>query len=134
MDNVSRRTSGRQPKTTAKMAELKQQTLEAAFKKQKKATLKKEKKRFAELYRGISKKRSKILNRLSGLKKGNSKQMNKSRRMMNERVSRIKTARNTMIRKHRMGTPPKNERNELANLMKTKLSIHDGGSTRRKCD
>jgi len=54
---------------------------------------------------------------------------------MNDRLARIKKARNTVIRKHRLGTPPKNERNELASLMRNKLVIHDGGAKRRtrKC-
>jgi hypothetical protein len=138
MDNTSRRTSARQHKPTAKLTEFKQQSLKNAFNKQeraKKATLKKEKKRFAEIYKGVSRKRSRILNRLSGLKGNNIRRKNHTKKMMNDRVARIKKSRNTLMRKHRMGTPPKNERNELASLMRNKLVIHDGGAKRatRNC-
>jgi replicative superfamily II helicase len=139
MDNTSRRTSARQHKPSAKMAELKQQTLKNAFNKQeraKKATLKKEKKRFTEIYKGVSRKRSRILNRLSGLKRHSMrKRVNSTRRHVNDRIARIKKSRNTLMHKHRTRSPPKNERNELASLMRNKLVIHDGGAKRRtrKC-
>jgi hypothetical protein len=112
------------------MANFKQQTLKNAFNRQeraKKATLKKEKKRFSELYKGVSRKRSRILNRLSGLNK-----VKNNSKKNTARLSRIRKAKNSMLRSHRLKTPKKNERNELANLMKRQLAIF--GGSRKRCN
>jgi hypothetical protein len=78
-----------------------------------------DKQRAKKISEGVTRKKSKILSRLSGL----SRKRNNSKLRNNMRVSRIKSARNMMLREHRMKTAKPSEFNELANTFgKTRVN------------
>ena len=92
---------------------------------------KKEKAYFSKLAEGISRKRSRKLSKLSGLKKNTAKNTS----LYGKSLQRIKRARNQITKKHRLGTIKKeNKENNLNSLVKalSKLKM-GGGKTRRKC-
>ena len=100
-------------------------TMKAQVKKIKE-DLEKQSKHFATLVGGITRKRMKTLERLSGLRK------NTSRKPTNKMVSRIKMARNAQVRAHRMETVQKsNSMNKLISALKN-MKIK-GGATRKRC-